>query len=180
MLLFSSGFSKVCNDNLNDGMGSLQTQCGTPTYVAPEIIHNIPYGTKSDIWSLGVITYILIGGYPPFVEDDQRELFRKICSGDYEFHEKYFNCVSDDAKTLISALLEINPKKRLSANQALSNIWICSDDEMLLKNDLTVGNFQKLKQFNAKRKVRAAVHSLIAVNRFTSLLCGDLRIKMTP
>jgi calcium/calmodulin-dependent protein kinase I len=161
-------------------MGSLQTQCGTPTYVAPEIIKHIPYGSKSDMWSLGVITYILIGGYPPFVEDDQRELFRKICNGDYEFHDKYFNCVSNNAKTLISSLLETNPKKRFSAKQALSHHWIRSDDETLLKNDLTTGNFQKLKQFNAKRKVRAAVHSLIAVNRLTSLLCGDMMIKMAP
>jgi len=65
----------------------LTTQCGTPGYVAPEILEGVPYDTRSDMWSLGVIVYILLGGYPPFIEQNQRELFRKIRKGQFEFHE---------------------------------------------------------------------------------------------
>mmetsp|Transcript_30832 Transcript_30832/g.72349 ORF Transcript_30832/g.72349 Transcript_30832/m.72349 type:complete len:217 (-) Transcript_30832:137-787(-) len=76
------GFAKSCpNDH------SLRTQCGTPGYVAPEILEGVAYGTKSDLWSLGVIMYILLGGYPPFTGKDNREMFRKIRKGQYKFHE---------------------------------------------------------------------------------------------
>ena len=56
------------------------------------------------MWSLGVIVYILLGGYPPFIEQNQRDLFRKIRKGQYEFHEEYWGQVSGDAKELISSL----------------------------------------------------------------------------
>ena len=62
----------------------MTTQCGTPGYVAPEILEGVPYGTQSDIWSIGVIVYILLGGYPPFIEQDQKKLFCRIRKGEYE------------------------------------------------------------------------------------------------
>jgi len=68
---------------------SLTTQCGTPGYVAPEILEGKPYDTQADMWSLGVIVYILLGGYPPFIEQNQRELFRKIRKAQYQFHDEY-------------------------------------------------------------------------------------------
>jgi len=61
---------------------SIKTQCGTPGYVAPEILKGVLYGVQADMWSLGVITYILLGGYPPFIEDNQKNLFRKIRQGE--------------------------------------------------------------------------------------------------
>lgn len=76
------GFAKKC-----PRPHCLKTQCGTPGYVAPEILEGVPYDTQSDLWSLGVIVYILLGGYPPFIEQNQRELFRKIRKGQFEFHE---------------------------------------------------------------------------------------------
>ena len=62
----------------------MTTQCGTPGYVAPEILEGVPYGTQSDMWSIGVIVYILLGGYPPFIEQDQKKLFYRIRKGEYE------------------------------------------------------------------------------------------------
>ncbi len=56
----------------------MATQCGTPGYVAPEILQGTQYGPGVDMWSLGVITYILLGGYPPFADDNQKNLFKKI------------------------------------------------------------------------------------------------------
>jgi len=157
------GFAKKVYDSQ-----SLTTQCGTPGYVAPEILEGIPYDTKSDMWSVGVILYILLGGYPPFIENNQRDLFRKIRRGEYEFHEEYWGTVSKGAKDLISSLLTVNPEKRLDAHQALENPWIRQDDESLKKKDLGV-NLGEFKRFNAKRKFKAAVSSVMAVNKLQSL-----------
>jgi len=149
---------------------SLTTQCGTPGYVAPEILEGVPYDTKADMWSLGVIVYILLGGYPPFIEQNQRDLFRKIRKGQYEFHEEYWGSVSTEAKELISSLLTVSPPRRLSAAQALRNKWITGDGAALAGKDLGK-NLEEFKRFNAKRKFKGAVKAVIASNKITSL--GD-------
>jgi len=157
------GFAKKCPNER-----CLSTQCGTPGYVAPEILEGVKYGTKADMWSLGIITYILLGGYPPFIEQNQRELFRKIRRGQFEFHVEYWGQVSQDAKDLISALLTVDPERRISAREALSNRWICGDDKDLMGKDLGK-NLEEFKRFNARRKFKAAVKVVIASNKFTSL-----------
>jgi len=148
----------------------LRTQCGTPGYVAPEILEGVPYGTQADMWSLGVIAFILLGGYPPFIEENQRDLFRKIRKGQYEFHEEYWGGVSDEAKDLITSLLSVNPETRFSAQDALNHSWIKSDDTYLEGKDLGV-NLAQFKRFNAKRKFKSAVKAVIVVNKLSSL--GD-------
>jgi calcium/calmodulin-dependent protein kinase I len=64
----------------------LRTQCGTPGYVAPEILMDKPHGKAVDMWSIGVICYIVLGGYPPFHDENQKNLFRLIKAAKYEFH----------------------------------------------------------------------------------------------
>jgi len=147
---------------------SLSTQCGTPGYVAPEILEGQKYDQRADMWSVGVILYILLGGYPPFIENTQRELFRKIKRGDYEFHEEYWGTVSKEARNLIKSLLTVDPKTRLDAEQALKNPWILGDSDSLAKKGLDK-NLQSLKRFNAKRKFKAAVSTVVAVNKLNSL-----------
>ena len=159
---------------------SLTTQCGTPGYVAPEILEGTAYDERSDMWSVGVILYILLGGYPPFIESTQRDLFRKIRKGDYEFHEEYWGTVSAEAKDLISSLLTVSCTDRLTAEDALDNAWILGDDAKLASKDLG-SNLTKLRNFNGKRKFRAAVSTIIAVNKlnlmgkefFTNLKARD-------
>lgn len=146
----------------------LRTQCGTPGYVAPEILEGVPYGVKADMWSLGVIVYILLGGYPPFVEQNQRELFRKIRKGQFEFHEEYWGCVSTEAKGLISALLTVKATQRLSADGTLVNSWVTEGDDVLGGKDLGK-NLIELRKFNGKRKFRAAIHALILANKLEAL-----------
>lgn len=147
---------------------SLTTQCGTPGYVAPEILEGTPYDETADMWSVGVILYILLGGYPPFIESNQRDLFRKIRKGEYEFHEEYWGTVSLEAKNLISSLLTVDPIKRLTADQALENSWIGGDDGLLAQRDLGV-NLKEFKKFNAKRKFRAVIQTIMAVNKLNFL-----------
>lgn len=104
---------------------TLTTQCGSPGYVAPEILNAVKYGKPSDMWSAGVICYILLGGYPPFHDDrDQRALFRKIKKGQYEFHVEYWAHVSDEAKDLIRGLLTVDMMERLTVDQALNHPWV--------------------------------------------------------
>jgi calcium/calmodulin-dependent protein kinase I len=116
----------------------------------------------------GVITYILLGGYPPFIEQNQRELFRKIRKGEYEFHEEYWGQVSKDAKDLISNLLTVNPDKRLTSEASVKNKWITGDDAVLAGNDLGK-NLAEFKKFNAKRKFKSAVKAVMATQKLTSL-----------
>jgi len=91
--------------------------------VAPEILKNIPYDQSVDMWSVGVILYILICGYPPFMDDDQNVLFQKIRLGEWHFHEKHWQHISNDAKTLIRKLLVANPRQRWTAKQCLESPW---------------------------------------------------------
>lgn len=147
---------------------SLTTQCGTPGYVAAEILEGKPYDTQADMWSVGVIVYILLGGYPPFIESNQRTLFRKIRKGQYEFHEEYWGQVSNDAKDLIRNLICVNPDERYNSAKALGNKWIGADAKKLANQDLAT-QLAQFKKFNAKRKFKAAVSTVMATNKLTSL-----------
>ena len=123
------------------------------------------------MWSIGVIVYILLGGYPPFIESNQRTLFRKIRKGQYEFHDEYWGQVSDDAKDLIRNLLCVNPDERYNSTMALGNKWIGADAKKLANQDLGV-NLDKFKKFNAKRKFKAAVKGVIAANMMKTFVGG--------
>ena len=139
-----------------------------PGYVAAEILEGKPYDTMADMWSIGVIVYILLGGYPPFIESNQRTLFRKIRKGQYEFHQEYWGQVSEDAKDLIRSLLTVNPDERANSNDALKNKWIGADASLLSGLDLGT-NLAQFKKFNAKRKFKAAVSTVMAANKMQSL-----------
>jgi serine/threonine protein kinase len=171
------GLATKSNDRENAGRGSLCFQCGTLEYMSPEIVKGglnaatyktvEPYGTKTDMWSFGDILFILLGGYPPFVANSIYELrvCHKIREGTINF-DQYFSRVSDGAKTLISSLLTVDPRRRLSAQEALDSDWILTKDEVLDKNVLTEEYLERLRRFNAKRKVRAAVWSVLATRKF--------------
>eukprot|EP00088_Acartia_fossae_P010390 TRINITY_DN15170_c0_g1_i1.p1 TRINITY_DN15170_c0_g1~~TRINITY_DN15170_c0_g1_i1.p1 ORF type:complete len:784 (+),score=188.70 TRINITY_DN15170_c0_g1_i1:76-2427(+) len=104
----------------------LFTVCGTPTYVAPEILAETGYGVKVDIWAIGVILYILLCGYPPFSSrsNNQEELFDQILSGLFEFNSPDWDPVSYPAKELISWSLVVDPLQRYSAKEILSHPWM--------------------------------------------------------
>ena len=137
--------------------------------MAPEILEGVKYDTQADMWSLGVIVYILLGGYPPFIEQNQRELFRKIRKGQYKFHDEYWKQVSDSAKDLIRSLLTVKPTERKTAADILgSDPWMKVGDDTLAQQDLSV-NLAEFKKFNAKRKFKSAVKAVIATQKLTSL-----------
>lgn len=121
------------------------------------------------MWSLGVILYILLGGYPPFHDEDQNELFKRIKAGVYEFHAEYWSGVSAEAKDLISKLLVVNPLERLTAAQALEHPWLSSDEDKLAANALESAKAE-LKKFQAKKRFRKGVNAIKAINRMKNLL----------
>ncbi|KAG5179824.1 kinase-like domain-containing protein [Tribonema minus] len=152
------GFAKALNGSM------VTTQCGTPAYVAPEILRHRPYGTSVDMWSIGVIIYILLGGYPPFHDENQTRLFRKIRAGKFEFHNEYWGSISSDAKDLISRLLTVDQHSRLTAREAVSHPWLLTSDTDLAARNLGK-NLEQLKLFNARRKLRAAIKSVLVARR---------------
>lgn len=134
----------------------LTKQCGTPYFVAPEILRKKPYDQQADMWSVGCIVYLLLSGRLPFLSMHQKDLFRKIIAGKYEFHPDDWNGVSDQAKDLVSQLLEINPDNRLDAKGALLHPWLRADAAQLSLRSLDNVS-QRLKVFNAKMKLRSAI-----------------------
>ena len=106
----------------------LYTVCGTPTYVAPEILAETGYGVKVDVWATGVIMYILLVGFPPFSSrtNNQEELFDQILSGLFEFNSPDWDDISYPAKELISLMLQVDPLQRYSAYEILQHPWIRS------------------------------------------------------
>lgn len=143
----------------------LSTKCGTPYYVAPEVLSGVLYGTKVDMWSLGVITYILLAGYPPFEDINLRRLFHRICIGKFTFHQDYWADVSHHAKDLVTNLLQVNPRERFNAQQALQHPWFQDDQQVLATHDLK-DSLSKLRTFNAQRKLRATVYAVTMLSTF--------------
>jgi len=114
----------------------MQTVCGTPMYVSPEALTLIDnddrtegYGPECDLWACGIILFILLGGHPPFVEtakdadDGCVRLFRQIQRGQYSFKDPVWELVSDEAKDLVKKFLVVDPKKRITAKEALQHPW---------------------------------------------------------
>ncbi|KAG9263704.1 serine/threonine-protein kinase DCLK1a isoform X1 [Astyanax mexicanus] len=133
--------------------GPLYTVCGTPTYVAPEIIAETGYGLKVDIWAAGVITYILLCGFPPFrgSTEDQEALFDQILLGQIEFPLPYWDNVSDSAKELITSMLQVEVDQRYTALQVLEHPWVTNDGLSENEHQLSVAGKIK-KHFNTGPK----------------------------
>ena len=102
----------------------LKTQCGSPYYASPEMIKGKKYnGINSDIWSLGIILYLMLFKELPFTDSDLNRLYKKILEGKYQIPEDQINLVSNDAIDLVQKILETNPKKRIKIKGIKSHKW---------------------------------------------------------
>ena len=102
----------------------MQQQYGTPYYIAPEVVLQGGYNEKCDLWSIGVILYIMLSGRPPFNSSSEEGIIEKVKVGRYDFKAAIWDKVSAEAKDLITKLLQKDVNKRLSALDALQHPWI--------------------------------------------------------
>lgn len=137
------GLSKMFNND-----EELMTSCGTPGYVAPEVLMCESYDKSVDMWGIGIITYILLAGYPPFYAENDTALFEKIMNAEYDFDDECWDDVSDLAKDFIRHLLVKDPKERYTAEQALKHPWLNQTDAS--DKQLKIG--RKMSEYNMKRK----------------------------
>ncbi|XP_075681503.1 calcium/calmodulin-dependent protein kinase type IV-like [Rhinoderma darwinii] len=152
------GLSKIIDDQV-----AMKTVCGTPGYCAPEILHGSPYGPEVDMWSIGVITYILLCGFEPFFDArGDQYMYSRILSCDFEFMSPWWDEISLNAKDLVKKLIVLDPKKRLTVSQALQHPWVTGRAAKFSHMDRTQ---KKLQEFNAKRKLKAAMKAVVASSR---------------
>lgn len=135
----------------------LKETLGTPYYIAPEVLLQ-SYDEKCDIWSCGVIMYIILCGYPPFSGDDDKEIIENVKKGDFIFDSDW-DGRSEEAKALIRKMLQMNPKKRISASDALKDPWITNNNtKPVLKQSV----LENLFSFHMNSRFRHAIVTFMA------------------
>lgn len=110
---------------------------GTPYYVAPEVLSGRDYNEKVDIWSAGIILYIMLAGVPPFYGDSPAETFEAVLRGNLRFPTKLFRSISSEAKDLLRKMISKDISRRFSADQVLRHPWIINGGETRSMTDLT-------------------------------------------
>ncbi|TDH09007.1 hypothetical protein EPR50_G00103930 [Perca flavescens] len=152
------GLSKIIDDQV-----TMKTVCGTPGYCAPEILRGNAYGPEVDMWSVGVILYILLCGFEPFFDPrGDQYMYSRILNCDYEFVSPWWDDVSLNAKDLVSKLIVLDPHKRLNVREALQHPWVLGKAARFSHMDTAQ---RKLQEFNARRKLKAAMKAVVATSR---------------
>uniref|UniRef100_A0A7M5UTU5 Protein kinase domain-containing protein n=1 Tax=Clytia hemisphaerica TaxID=252671 RepID=A0A7M5UTU5_9CNID len=146
----------------------IKITAGSPEFVAPEILSFDPVSLNSDLWSVGVITYILLSGISPFIGDDDNDTLMNVSCGEYEYDDQAFGQITNDAKSFIDKLLVSNPKKRGNVGRCLQHPWINSNWQSK-QSKINLGN---LKTFLKKHKEKVNVSARGAIRRFSSFGVG--------
>ncbi|XP_036144946.1 uncharacterized protein LOC105834071 [Monomorium pharaonis] len=139
---------------------------GTPEFIPPEIINYEPIGTKSDMWSVGVICYVLLTGLSPFMGDNDAETFANITRADYDLEDEAFDAISNDAKSFISSLLIKRKELRMSATECLEHPWMIQRATAISRVVLPT---EKLKKFIIRRKWQKTGNAIRALGRMAIL-----------
>ncbi|KAK6158352.1 hypothetical protein DH2020_005666 [Rehmannia glutinosa] len=135
---------------------------GSAYYVAPEVLRR-SYGVEADIWSAGVILYILLCGVPPFWGENERGIFRAVLRGHVDFSSDPWPSISSSAKDLVKKMLQADPKERLTAVEVLNHPWMREDGDASDK-PLDIAVLTRMKQFQAMNKLKKVALKVIAEN----------------
>ena len=133
----------------------LQKYCGTEGYAAPEIMLHIPYDQSVDIWSLGVIVYVLLSGKLPFDAEDSFTLTKQICKCNPDYTSERWANISKSAIDFIQQMLQFEPEKRITVENALKHEWITGHAPKVQLGDLR----NHLKKFNLQRKLKRVANA---------------------
>uniref|UniRef100_A0A7N0T663 non-specific serine/threonine protein kinase n=1 Tax=Kalanchoe fedtschenkoi TaxID=63787 RepID=A0A7N0T663_KALFE len=133
---------------------------GSPYYVAPEVLRK-RYGPEADVWSAGVILYILLSGVPPFWAESEQGIFEQVLHGDLDFSSDPWPSISESAKDLVRRMLVRDPKRRLTAYEVLCHPWI-QIDGVAPDKPLDSAVLSRLKQFSAMNKLKKMALRIIA------------------
>ena len=163
LVLADFGIAKMLDSNER----VLNTMAGSFGYAAPEVMMKQGHGKPVDMWSLGVITYTLLCGYSPFRSEGLADLIEECKSGRIIFHERYWKDVSGDAKNFILSLLQPDPTRRSTADQALQHVWlsgVTATDHNLLP---------EIRAYMAKARLRRGIELVKLANRIEALRIHD-------
>jgi len=141
----------------------MTTKAGTPYYVAPQVLSG-KYDQLSDLWSIGVIMYVMLCGYPPFFGETDAEVLSKVRLGNFSFNAADWKNVSEDAKNLIRMLLKMNPRDRYTAEQALNHEWVVNKAPKARGVTLQSNFVDNLRGFRSQNKLKKAALHIIAGN----------------
>ncbi|RDD41019.1 Myosin light chain kinase, smooth muscle [Trichoplax sp. H2] len=147
--------------------------CGTPEFVAPEVINFEPISFSADMWSVGVVTYILLSGLSPFMGENDGETLQNVTNAEWDFDDEIFDELSENSKNFMEGLIQKDPKSRFTIEQALNHSWLKKKIEKKIKTS-------RLKRFLIRRRWKKAINSIIAVIRFHHGFGGSSDLIVSP
>uniref|UniRef100_A0A2P2JIL3 non-specific serine/threonine protein kinase n=2 Tax=Rhizophora mucronata TaxID=61149 RepID=A0A2P2JIL3_RHIMU len=133
---------------------------GSPYYVAPEVLQK-RYGPEADVWSAGVIVYILLSGVPPFWAEAEQGIFEEVLHGELDFSSDPWPSISESAKDLVRKMLVRDPRRRITAHEVLCHPWV-QKDGVAPDKPLDSAVLSRLKQFSAMNKLKKMALRVIA------------------
>ncbi|XP_016300944.1 myosin light chain kinase, smooth muscle [Sinocyclocheilus anshuiensis] len=162
-----------------ENAGSLKVLFGTPEFVAPEVINYEAISYTTDMWSIGVICYILVSGLSPFMGDNDNETLSNVTSATWDFEDEAFDEISDEAKDFISNLLKKGMKARLSCDQCFQHPWLKQDTTNMETKKLSK---ERMKKYILRRKWQKTGHAVRAIGRLSNmaLMAGVHAKKSSP
>lgn len=154
----------------DDEVEHMSTKVGTPYYIAPEVLSR-KYDKECDLWSVGVVTYVLLCGYPPFYGDTDAEIFSSVKKGEYDFPSPDWDDISTQAKHFIRSLLKTDVKQRPTAREALNHPWFTQANNDSVPQTIS-GIKGSLERFINMNKLKRAALQIIAEQLTETELIG--------
>lgn len=149
---------------------------GTPGYVAPEVIKREPYGKAVDMWSCGVVLYVMLSGRMPFYGRNDVDCLRRTASGEYSFPDEQWKNISGDAISLVKSLLQVDPEKRLTARAALNHRWLETPEH---NSALPIEN--NLRELHSsRRKLKKVIMGVLTIQKMEGLLAKAAASGQSP
>lgn len=138
--------------SIKNQASDLTTLVGTPYYLAPEVLRG-KYGKECDVWSLGVVMYLMLCGTQPFEGSDMRSIFGKISKGEFDFQSPLWAGISEAAKDLIRKMMSVNPNRRITVVEALRHPWFAIQSDSIARV-VSKDVLQSLKRYKAPKKIQ--------------------------